>query len=98
LEADSNYIIFEKAYVSDAQAYFQEIIPLLNQFEKGVVEKSLYHDKVRECVLLVVKLDTAEMERIIDEFLTTKLPMEVNFYIYGARRNGSHSIDSKVAK
>ena len=98
LDPDSSYIIFQRDLASGEGAYFQEVIPILSRFEKGVLEQRFYHDKAGECVLLVVKLDTAGMDRIIDEFLTTKLPMEVKFYIYGARRNGSHSIDSKVAK
>lgn len=98
LDPDSSYIIFERNVISGEGAHFQEIIPVLSRFEKGVLDKQMYHDKTGECVLLVVKLDSGEMDRIIDAFLTTKMPMNVNFYIYGARRNGRHSMDLKVLK
>ena len=85
LDPACSYMIFETAVGSRGGGEFREIIDVLSRLKKGVLKREVHHDESRGCLLLVVKLDTNQTDKIIQKFLNFRLPEDITFYVYGTR-------------
>lgn len=85
LDPACSYMIFETAVGSREGGEFREIIDVLSRLKKGVLKQEVHHDESRGCLLLVVKLDSNQTDKIIQKFLNFRLPEDIIFYVYGTR-------------
>ena len=85
LDPACSYMIFETALGSREGGGFREIIDVLSRLKKGVLKQEVHHDESRGCLLLVVKLDSNQTDKIIQKFLEFRLPEDITFYVYGTR-------------
>jgi len=84
LDPAYSYIVFEKAAGTGKSDEFNEIIPVLSLFKRGILEQEIHRDEARGRLLLVVKVAPKEINNIKEEFLKIKLPEDITFYLYGS--------------
>ncbi len=64
LDPAYSYIVFEKAAGTGKSDEFNEIIPVLSLFKRGILEQEIHRDEARGRLLLVVKVAPKEMDKI----------------------------------
>ena len=81
------YMIFEEPLDYPNSVLLKQVPDLLSQFDKGILEQTLYRDETGEKLYLVVRLDPGEVDDLSQKFLDVRLPKETTFYIYRKRSN-----------
>lgn len=84
LDLACSYMIFEKDAGSMERGEFQEIMVVLSRLKKWTLEQEIHCDEARGRLLLVVKLEPNQTDKIIQEFLNIRLPKDITFYVYGS--------------
>lgn len=79
-----SYMIFEKTAEANKEMELGEVIEVLPRLNVRIRGRKIYHDRARERVLLVVKIDPDRTDRIMQELMSLGLPEDITFYAYGS--------------
>jgi hypothetical protein len=85
LDPACSYIILERAAALKEERDFTTITDLLLAFEDAILDRQFFYDAGRNCVFLVLKVDSARLDGMVAEFLIEGLPTDITFYIYADR-------------
>jgi len=85
LDPSFHYIIFEKTVNAGDGADFREVDPFIARYQKSVIEQELHRDQSGKHLLLVVKLNTDELDEISQEIVNLTFPEDLTVYVYGRR-------------
>ena len=85
LDPSFHYIIFEKTLTAEDGTDFSEVDPFITRYQKSVIEQELHRDQSGKHLLLVVKLNTDELEEISQEIVNLTFPEDLTVYVYGRR-------------
>ena len=85
LDPSFHYIIFEKTVNTGVGTDFREVDPFITRYQKSVIEQELHRDQSGKHLLLVVKLNTDELEEISQEIVNLTFPEDLTVYVYGRR-------------
>jgi hypothetical protein len=88
LDRAYGYVIFEKSIQSGEKAEFQQVIAVLKQFDLNTDEFKFFWDENRGILMLLVRFDPGQTNRIVQEFLSIGLPDGITFYAYGSLMKG----------
>jgi hypothetical protein len=82
LDPAYSYMIFEKAGESGEKAEFQRIFDILMRLDLSIRESKCFRDEAKGILLLMVRFDPGQTNRIVQEFLNIGLPEGITFYAY----------------
>jgi hypothetical protein len=85
LDPSFHYIIFEKTVNPDDGQDFSEISAFIARYKKAVIEQKVHRDPSGKHLLLVVKLNTDELDEISQEIVNLTFPEDITVYFYGRR-------------
>jgi hypothetical protein len=85
LDPSFHYIIFEKTVNPGDGTDFSEISTFITRYQESVIEQKVHRDPSGKHLLLVVKLNTDELEEISQEILNLTFPEDITVYVYGRR-------------
>lgn len=85
LDPACSYIILERAAALKEERDCTTITHLLSAFEDAILDRQFLYDAGRNCVFLVLKVDSARLDAMVAEFLTEDLPTDITFYVYADR-------------
>jgi hypothetical protein len=88
LDRAYGYVIFEKSIQPGEEAGFQQVLAVLKQFDLNPDEFKFLRDENRGILLLLVRFDPSQTNRIVQEFLNIGLPDGITFYAYGSPMAG----------
>lgn len=79
-----SYVIFEKSIESGEKAEFQRVLAIPMQLDLNTNEVKFFRDENRGILLLLVRFDPAQTNRIMQEVLNIGLPDGITFYAYSS--------------
>ena len=85
LDPSFHYIIFEKTVNPGDGKDFSEISAFITRYQESVIEQEVHRDPSGKHLLLVVKLNTDELEEISQEIVNLTFPEDITVYVYGRR-------------
>jgi hypothetical protein len=85
LDPSFHYIIFEKTVKPGDGADFSEISTFITRYQESVIEQEVHRDPSGKHLLLVVKLNTDELDEISQEIVNLTFPEDLTVYVYGRR-------------
>ena len=85
LDPSFHYIIFEKTVNPGDGTDFSEISAFITRYQESVIEQEVHRDPSGKHLLLVVKLNTDELEEISQEIVNLTFPEDITVYVYGRR-------------
>ena len=85
LDPSFHYIIFEKTANPGDGTDFSEISTFITRYQESVIEQKVHRDPSGKHLLLVVKLNTDELEEIAQEIVNLTFPEDITVYVYGRR-------------
>ena len=85
LDPSFHYIIFEKTVNPGDGTDFSEISAFITRYQESVIEQEAHREPSGKHLLLVVKLNTDELEEISQEIVNLTFPEDITVYVYGRR-------------
>ena len=85
LDPSFHYIIFEKTVNSDDGREFSEVSAFIARYKKAVIKQEVHRDPSGKHLLLVVKLNSDELDEISQEIVNLTFPEDITVYVYGQR-------------
>lgn len=85
LDPSFHYIIFEKTVNPGDGTDFSEVNTFITRYQTSVIEQEVHRDPTGEHLLLVVKLNAAELDEISQEIVNLTFPEDITVYVYGRR-------------
>ena len=64
---------------------FSEVNTFITRYQTSVIEQEVHRDPTGEHLLLVVKLNAAELDEISQEIVNLTFPEDITVYVYGRR-------------
>ena len=85
LDPSFHYIIFERTVSPGDGTDFSEISTFITRYQESVIEQEVHRDPSGKRLLLVVKLNTEELDEISQEIVNLTFPEDITVYVYGRR-------------
>jgi hypothetical protein len=85
LDPSFHYIIFEKTVNPGDGTDFSEVSTFITRYQEFVIEQEVHRDPTGKHLLLVVKLNTEELDEISQEIVNLTLPEDLTVRVYGRR-------------